>query len=158
MMVKGDYSSDVTMKLSVWQKDMNAIAEFAKANGCPTPLFSPPRRSTSPPRHRSHRRYRRRVRRHREAGELPAQKNAAVAGFRGSKGAVGSGSLGSLLHACSARGVRQRRRAADILVVEPGSVVQQTTQRTRVSATLGRLRPVASAGRVIQSLQVRAAT
>ena len=40
MMVRGDYSSDVTMKLSVWQKDMNAIAEFAKANGCPTPLFS----------------------------------------------------------------------------------------------------------------------
>ena len=40
MMVKGDYSSDVTMKLSVWQKDMNAIAEFAKAHGCPTPLFS----------------------------------------------------------------------------------------------------------------------
>ena len=40
MMVKGDYSSDVTMKLSVWQKDMNAIADFAKANGCPTPLFS----------------------------------------------------------------------------------------------------------------------
>lgn len=40
MMVKGDYASDVTMKLSVWQKDMNAIAEFAKANGCPTPLFS----------------------------------------------------------------------------------------------------------------------
>jgi 3-hydroxyisobutyrate dehydrogenase-like beta-hydroxyacid dehydrogenase len=40
MMVKGDYSSDVTMKLSVWQKDMNVIADFAKANGCPTPLFS----------------------------------------------------------------------------------------------------------------------
>jgi len=40
MMVKGDYSSDVTMKLSVWQKDMHVIAEFAKANGCPTPLFS----------------------------------------------------------------------------------------------------------------------
>jgi putative dehydrogenase len=40
MMVKGDYASDVTMKLSVWQKDMNAIAEFAKAHGCPTPLFS----------------------------------------------------------------------------------------------------------------------
>ena len=40
MMVKGDYSSDVTMKLSVWQKDMNVIAEFAKAHGCPTPLFS----------------------------------------------------------------------------------------------------------------------
>ena len=40
MMVKGDYSSDVTMKLSVWQKDMNVIADFAKAHGCPTPLFS----------------------------------------------------------------------------------------------------------------------
>ena len=40
MMVKGDYSSDVTMKLSVWQKDMNVIADFAKANGCPTPLFA----------------------------------------------------------------------------------------------------------------------
>jgi putative dehydrogenase len=40
MMVKGDYSSDVTMKLAVWQKDMNVIAEFAKANGCPTPLFA----------------------------------------------------------------------------------------------------------------------
>jgi 3-hydroxyisobutyrate dehydrogenase-like beta-hydroxyacid dehydrogenase len=40
MMVKGDYSSDVTMKLSVWQKDMQVIAEFAKAHGCPTPLFS----------------------------------------------------------------------------------------------------------------------
>jgi putative dehydrogenase len=40
MMVTGDYSSDVTMKLSVWQKDMNVIADFAKANGCPTPLFS----------------------------------------------------------------------------------------------------------------------
>ena len=40
MMVKGDYSSDVTMKLAVWQKDMNVIADFAKANGCPTPLFS----------------------------------------------------------------------------------------------------------------------
>jgi putative dehydrogenase len=40
MMVKGDYASDVTMKLSVWQKDMNVIADFAKANGCPTPLFS----------------------------------------------------------------------------------------------------------------------
>jgi L-threonate 2-dehydrogenase len=40
MMVKDDYSSDVTMKLSVWQKDMNVIADFAKAHGCPTPLFS----------------------------------------------------------------------------------------------------------------------
>jgi putative dehydrogenase len=40
MMVKGDYSSDVTMKLAVWQKDMNVIADFAKAHGCPTPLFA----------------------------------------------------------------------------------------------------------------------
>jgi 3-hydroxyisobutyrate dehydrogenase-like beta-hydroxyacid dehydrogenase len=40
MMVKADYSSAVTMKLSVWQKDMNVIADFAKAHGCPTPLFS----------------------------------------------------------------------------------------------------------------------
>jgi hypothetical protein len=30
----------VTMKLAVWQKDVNAIADFAKANGCPTPLFA----------------------------------------------------------------------------------------------------------------------
>jgi 3-hydroxyisobutyrate dehydrogenase-like beta-hydroxyacid dehydrogenase len=28
------------MKLAVWQKDMNVIADFAKANGCPTPLFA----------------------------------------------------------------------------------------------------------------------
>ncbi len=40
MMVKGDYASDVTMKLEVWQKDMKIIAEFAKAVGCPTPLFA----------------------------------------------------------------------------------------------------------------------
>ena len=40
MMVKGDYASDVTMKLDVWQKDMNVISEFAKAAGCPTPLFA----------------------------------------------------------------------------------------------------------------------
>ena len=40
MMVKGDYASDVTMKLAVWQKDMNVISEFAKAAGCPTPLFA----------------------------------------------------------------------------------------------------------------------
>jgi 3-hydroxyisobutyrate dehydrogenase-like beta-hydroxyacid dehydrogenase len=39
MMVSGDYSSP-TMKLDVWQKDMNAIAEFAKEVGCPTPLFA----------------------------------------------------------------------------------------------------------------------
>jgi L-threonate 2-dehydrogenase len=40
MMVKGDYASDVTMKLGVWQKDMTVIADFAKAMGCPTPLFA----------------------------------------------------------------------------------------------------------------------
>jgi 3-hydroxyisobutyrate dehydrogenase-like beta-hydroxyacid dehydrogenase len=40
MMVKGDYSSDVTMKLGVWQKDMTIIGDFAKAAGCPTPLFA----------------------------------------------------------------------------------------------------------------------
>ena len=40
MMVKGDYATDVTMKLAVWQKDMNVISEFAKAAGCPTPLFA----------------------------------------------------------------------------------------------------------------------
>ena len=39
MMVSGDYSS-ATMKLDVWQKDMNAIAEFAREVGCPTPLFA----------------------------------------------------------------------------------------------------------------------
>ena len=40
MMIKGDYGSDVTMKLDVWQKDMTVIAEFARTLGCPTPLFA----------------------------------------------------------------------------------------------------------------------
>ena len=40
MMVKGDYASDVTMKLDVWRKDMSVITEFAKAVGVATPLFS----------------------------------------------------------------------------------------------------------------------
>jgi putative dehydrogenase len=39
MMVKGDYSA-ATMKLSVWQKDMAIITEFARKVGCPTPLFA----------------------------------------------------------------------------------------------------------------------
>ena len=39
-MVKGDYSSDVTMKMDVWQKDMTIIADFAREIGCPTPLFA----------------------------------------------------------------------------------------------------------------------
>src|SRR6201990_971820 len=39
MMVKNDYS-DVTMKCSVWQKDMDGIGAFAKKISVPTPLFS----------------------------------------------------------------------------------------------------------------------
>jgi putative dehydrogenase len=40
MMVKNDYESTVTMKCSVWQKDMDVIGSFAKSIGVPTPLFS----------------------------------------------------------------------------------------------------------------------
>ena len=39
MMVKNDYG-DVTMKCSVWQKDMDVIGAFAKKMRVPTPLFS----------------------------------------------------------------------------------------------------------------------
>lgn len=39
MMVKNDYSN-VTMKCSVWQKDMDVIGAFAKEMRVPTPLFS----------------------------------------------------------------------------------------------------------------------
>lgn len=39
MMVKGDYD-DVTMKIDVWQKDMQVIGDFAKQIGVRTPLFS----------------------------------------------------------------------------------------------------------------------
>ena len=39
-MVKNDYSSEVTTKLNVWQKDMVAIAEFADAIGVATPLLT----------------------------------------------------------------------------------------------------------------------
>ena len=38
MMVKGDYS-EATMKVSVWQKDMTIIGEYARSIDCPTPLF-----------------------------------------------------------------------------------------------------------------------
>jgi len=38
MMARGDYR-DATMKVEVWQKDMAIIADFARALGCPTPLF-----------------------------------------------------------------------------------------------------------------------
>jgi putative dehydrogenase len=39
MMVRNRYD-DPTMKVAVWQKDMAVIGEFAKALGCPTPLFA----------------------------------------------------------------------------------------------------------------------
>jgi 3-hydroxyisobutyrate dehydrogenase-like beta-hydroxyacid dehydrogenase len=39
MMVKRRYGP-ATMKLDVWQKDMQVIAEFAREVGAPTPLFS----------------------------------------------------------------------------------------------------------------------
>jgi 3-hydroxyisobutyrate dehydrogenase-like beta-hydroxyacid dehydrogenase len=38
MMVKGRYD-DVTMKIDVWQKDMQVIGDFARRIGVPTPLF-----------------------------------------------------------------------------------------------------------------------
>jgi 3-hydroxyisobutyrate dehydrogenase-like beta-hydroxyacid dehydrogenase len=38
MMVEGRYD-DATMKVSVWQKDMAIIRQFAAALFCPTPLF-----------------------------------------------------------------------------------------------------------------------
>jgi len=38
MMVKGKYD-DVTMKIDVWDKDMQVIGDFAKAIRVPTPLF-----------------------------------------------------------------------------------------------------------------------
>lgn len=38
MMVRGDYR-DATMRVEVWQKDMAIIGDFARAVGCPTPLF-----------------------------------------------------------------------------------------------------------------------
>jgi 3-hydroxyisobutyrate dehydrogenase-like beta-hydroxyacid dehydrogenase len=39
MMVKNRYD-DASMKVSIWQKDMKVIGEFAEALRCPTPLFS----------------------------------------------------------------------------------------------------------------------
>jgi L-threonate 2-dehydrogenase len=39
MMVKNDYD-DATMKIKVWQKDMDVIGTFARALRVPTPLFS----------------------------------------------------------------------------------------------------------------------
>jgi putative dehydrogenase len=41
MMAENRYDGDnVTMKVSVWQKDMAVIGDFARAIGCPTPMFS----------------------------------------------------------------------------------------------------------------------
>ncbi len=39
LMTKGDYD-EPTMKVDVWQKDMTVITDFARALGCPAPLFS----------------------------------------------------------------------------------------------------------------------
>ena len=39
MMVKDDYASLVTMKISVWQKDMDVIGGYAKKIRVPTPMF-----------------------------------------------------------------------------------------------------------------------
>jgi 3-hydroxyisobutyrate dehydrogenase-like beta-hydroxyacid dehydrogenase len=39
MMASGKYD-DATMKVKVWQKDMQVIGDFAKALRVPTPLFS----------------------------------------------------------------------------------------------------------------------
>ena len=39
MMVKGRYDK-VTMKIDVWQKDMDVIGDFARKIGVPTPLFT----------------------------------------------------------------------------------------------------------------------
>jgi len=41
LMAANHYGGDnVTMKVSVWQKDMSVIGDFARSVGCPTPLFS----------------------------------------------------------------------------------------------------------------------
>jgi len=39
MMVKGRYD-DATMKIAIWQKDMQVIGDFAKKIGVPVPLFA----------------------------------------------------------------------------------------------------------------------
>jgi 3-hydroxyisobutyrate dehydrogenase-like beta-hydroxyacid dehydrogenase len=38
MMVRDRYD-DATMTMSLWQKDMSVIGEFARRLGCPTPMF-----------------------------------------------------------------------------------------------------------------------
>ncbi|MDP7601545.1 MAG: NAD-binding protein, partial [Rhodospirillales bacterium] len=39
MMVADNYD-DATMKMDIWQKDMNVIGEFAASLECPTPMFT----------------------------------------------------------------------------------------------------------------------
>ena len=39
MMVKGRYD-DVTMKISVWDKDMQVIGDYARKIRVPTPIFN----------------------------------------------------------------------------------------------------------------------
>jgi 3-hydroxyisobutyrate dehydrogenase-like beta-hydroxyacid dehydrogenase len=39
-MMVADRYDDATMKIKVWQKDMQVIGDFAKTIGCPTPLFT----------------------------------------------------------------------------------------------------------------------
>jgi putative dehydrogenase len=39
MMVNDDYSSNVTMKIAIWQKDMDVIGGFARKMRVPTPMF-----------------------------------------------------------------------------------------------------------------------
>ena len=39
MMVKDDYASNVTMKIAIWQKDMNVIGSYARKIRVPTPMF-----------------------------------------------------------------------------------------------------------------------
>jgi len=39
LMVRNDYTK-ATMKVAVWQKDMQIITDFARALDCPTPLFA----------------------------------------------------------------------------------------------------------------------
>ena len=39
MMVKDDYASNVTMKISIWRKDMEVIGSFARKIRVPTPMF-----------------------------------------------------------------------------------------------------------------------
>src|SRR4051812_34111519 len=39
-MMVADRYDDPTMKVSVWQKDMSVIGDYAQELGCPTPLFS----------------------------------------------------------------------------------------------------------------------